>query len=254
MTEVTSDPYPGSSSTLDPAEDASTRDVAKGEARGVAQDAAQAGRQTVETAKHQAGQVVGEATSQAKTLLEQARTELTGQGSAQKERATSGLRSLADELGGMSRDGDGAQAHGVAGDLVREASSRVQQVADWLESREPADVLEDVKSFARRRPGVFLLSAAALGFVGGRITRSVAAQAREGSSQPSLATADLSRPAVAAPSVEPTVAPVAPNALVESVDPVDPVLPVAPAAPVTPVTSGLPATAGDAVVEREAHR
>ena len=51
--------------------DASTRDVAKEEARGVAQDAVQSGKQTAETAKQQAGEVAGEAMSQARMLLGQ---------------------------------------------------------------------------------------------------------------------------------------------------------------------------------------
>lgn len=156
----------------------STRDVAKDEARSVAQDAAQSGRATAETAKQQAGQVANEASAQARQLLDQAREELTGQGAAQKERATSGLRSLADELSGMVQ-GDGVQPEGMAGDLARQASERVRSAADWLETHEPGDVLQEARRFARRRPGTFLLSAAAVGFLGGRLMRGFADEVKD---------------------------------------------------------------------------
>ncbi len=178
MTESMGSPSGGTQPSTDT--DTSTRDVAKDEARGVAQDAVQSGKQTVDTAKQQAGQVAGEAANQAQMLFEQAREQITSQGSAQKERAATGLRTLAEDLTGMV-EGGGAQ-QGLAGDLARQASERVRTVADWLESREPADVLDEVRRFARQRPGLFLLSAAAVGFLGGRATRSAAAEARDESS------------------------------------------------------------------------
>jgi hypothetical protein len=154
-----------------------TRDVAKEEARGTAQDAAQAGKQTAETAKQQAGEVVGEAKSQAQMLLGEARDQLTSQGTAQQQKAASGLRSLADELTGMV-NGDVSQP-GLASDLARQASERVRSFADKLENRQPSELLDEVRHFARQRPGVFLLSAAAIGFIGGRLTRGIAAEAHD---------------------------------------------------------------------------
>ena len=185
--------------------DASTRDVAKEEARGVAQDAAAGGKQTAETAKQQAGEVASEAMSQARALLDQTREQITGQGSAQQEKAASGLHSLADELNGMVK-GEGAQS-GVAADLAQEASDRIRSAAQWLETREPADVLNDVRRFARQRPGTFLLTAAAVGFLGGRLTRGIAAEsANESSPAAGLPTTGYVPPP--ALSAEPHVAPV----------------------------------------------
>ena len=162
--------------------DASTRDVAKEEARGVAQDAAQGGRHTVETAKQQAGQVTDEAMSQARMLFDQTREQVTAQSTAQQERAASGLRTLADELSGMASGG--AQQEGLATDLARQAADRVRTAADALENRQPAELLDEVRSFARRRPGTFLLGAAAIGFLGGRLTRSITEEARDDSGTP----------------------------------------------------------------------
>lgn len=152
------------------------------DASGVAQDAAAGGKQTVETAKEQASEVAHEATNQARALLDQARQQLTEQGSSQQEKAASGLRSLADELTGMV-EGQGA-GNGLASDLAQQASTRVRDAASWLEARQPGDVLEEVRSFARRRPGTFLLSAAALGLAGGRLTRGLAADASDDGVQP----------------------------------------------------------------------
>ena len=160
--------------------DASTRDVAKEEARGVAQDAADKGRQTAETAKQQAGEVASEVKSQAQMLLEQTRDQVTEQGNAQKQQAASTLRSFADELQGMI-SGQGVQQEGLATDLARQASERVRTAADMLENREPSELLDEVRRFARRRPGAFLLGAAAVGFLGGRLTRGIADEARDDS-------------------------------------------------------------------------
>jgi len=44
-----------------------------------------------------------------------------------------------------------------------------------LQNREPADLLEEVRSFARRKPGLFLLGAAAAGVLAGRLTSGVKA-------------------------------------------------------------------------------
>ena len=157
----------------------STRDVAKDEAKGVAQDAVQGGKQTAETAKQQAGEVAGEAKNQARDLLDQTRQEIASQGSDQQQRAASGLRSMADELTAMI-NGQGGTG-GVASDLARQASERVQTAADWLESREPRDLLQEVQRFARQRPGAFLAAAGVLGFIGGRMTRGAVDEARDSS-------------------------------------------------------------------------
>ena len=154
-----------------------TRDVAKEEAKGVAQDAVQGGKQTAETAKQQAGEVAGEAKNQARALFDQTRDQISSQGSDQQQRAASGLRSVADEITGMI-NGEGGTS-GVASDLARQLSDRVQTAADWLESREPRDLLDEVQRFARRRPGTFLAAAGVLGFLGGRMTRGAVDEARD---------------------------------------------------------------------------
>jgi hypothetical protein len=151
----------------------STTDVAKDQAKSVAGDAKQSGQQVAETAKEQTREVAAEAKDQARQLYQQVRGEFGDQAATQHQRAAKGLRTLGDELGSMAR---GSEQSGVATDLARQASDRVNSLAGWLESREPGDLVSELTSFARRKPGTFLAAAAAVGFLGGRLTRGIAAE------------------------------------------------------------------------------
>src|SRR5918995_3439524 len=159
----------------------STGDVAKDEARNVGQTAAQAGSQVASTAADQAKEVAHETQRQAQDLLHQGRHQLRHQTVAQQQKAASGLSSLAQELRGLA-DGSSQGAPGPARDLLQQASGYVEQFADRLQNREPADLLDDVRSFARRRPGTFLLGAALAGVLAGRLTSGVKAAHSDGPS------------------------------------------------------------------------
>jgi len=78
---------------------------------------------------------------------------------------------------------DSSEQCGVASDLARQASERVRTVVDWVEARDPADLLTELKGYARRKPGTFLAAAAALGFLGGRLTRGLTAGQADDSPQ-----------------------------------------------------------------------
>ncbi|MGO4598927.1 hypothetical protein [Terrabacter sp. 2RAF25] len=134
----------------------------------MASDAADSGRHVAETAASGAKDVVSEATTQLRQLFDQVRSELDGQASSQGQRAVGGLRSLADELRQMA---SGSQQQGIAGEAAHQAADRASSFADWLDNKQPGDILDEVRSLARQRPGAFLLGAAALGLLGGRMTR-----------------------------------------------------------------------------------
>lgn len=159
-------------------EPTSTKDVASDEAKSVAQDAKSSASDVAGTAQQQAGEVLQETTDQIKTLFNQLKGELGGQSSGQQQRLASGLSSLADELHGMSKNSDQS---GIASDLAQQAAGRAREAAKWMESREPGDVVEEVKRFARQRPGAFLATAALVGLVAGRMTRGIADEARDDS-------------------------------------------------------------------------
>ena len=82
----------------------------------------------------------------------------------------------------------------MATDLVRQAAERSSAVASWLDGRDPGSLLTEVKSFARQRPGTFLLLAAGAGVLAGRLSRSLSAGAPE-----TTATARRTTPATRVP-------------------------------------------------------
>jgi hypothetical protein len=148
-----------------------TVDAAKQEAAGVASTAKNAAGGVVDTAKGEAANVAQEVKLNARQLLTQTKGELTDQAATQQQRVAEGLRSISDELSTMA----GASNNGgLAADLVQQAADRSSSVAQWLENRDPGSLLNEVKSFARRRPVAFLLLAAGAGVLAGRLGRGMA--------------------------------------------------------------------------------
>ena len=136
-----------------------------------------AGKETAQqvgaTASEEAQKVAHEAKAQAKSLLSDLQVDLRDQAGKQQEKIAGGLRSMSDEFNTMldaSSGGQGAELVGMAG-------RRAEEVASWLENRDPGTMLEDVRRFARRRPGAFLAIALGAGLVAGRVARNLAAEA-----------------------------------------------------------------------------
>ncbi|MEU8213147.1 hypothetical protein AB0B85_28560 [Micromonospora sp. NPDC049044] len=142
------------------------------QARQVGSEAAQAGGAVAQTAKEQGTEVGREAARQARNLYGEARTQLASQTGEQQRKAAGGLRSLADEMRSMAEQGGQA---GPVTELARQAADRVHGVAGWLEQREPGDLITEVRDYARRNPGTFLVGAAVLGVLAGRLTRGISA-------------------------------------------------------------------------------
>jgi len=153
-------------------EAANVKDTAKAEAGNVAETAKYEAGSVVDTAKGEAKSVANEAKSQARTLYAQTKNELSDQAGAQQQKAAAGLRSISDELRSLA-SGETPQNRGIASDLVREASTRISGVASWLGDRDPAELLDDVKAYARRKPGLFIGAAALAGIVAGRLARAL---------------------------------------------------------------------------------
>jgi len=157
---------------------------AKEHAGAVAQDAKESTKSVASTAASEAKDVAHEARTQLRQLFDQLTGEATDQASGQTQRAVQGLRSLGSELSGMAESQQGES--GMAADLARQGASRLDAAASWLEGREPGEILDEVRSFARRRPGTFIAGAAILGLVGGRLTRGLTSDASGSSNgQPS---------------------------------------------------------------------
>ncbi|SDD95408.1 hypothetical protein [Auraticoccus monumenti] len=169
-TDTWADPATGTGSTG--GSDDSTKDVAKQEAGQVKNTAVDAGRDVAGTAKEEAAGVAGEAKERAADLVGTVTTEVRTQIGSQQQRLAGGLHSVASELGEMASKAEGS---GPGSQLAQEASRRIGSAAHWFENREPADVLDEVRDFARRRPGLFLGGMALAGLVVGRLTRDVVA-------------------------------------------------------------------------------
>ena len=173
MTSSTTPGYPGSSDTSlgNPAAEPTAPGVRE-EASNLASEAGDAGRRVAGVAKGEAKSVGYEARRQARRLADQVGSEVRQQAATQQSRAASGLRNIGDEFSNMA-DGSGSGS-GFAADLARQAGERVGGVAQWLDERDPRSILEEVKGFARRRPGVFIAIAVGAGIVVGRLTRALA--------------------------------------------------------------------------------
>ncbi|MFI5929175.1 hypothetical protein ACIA3K_24830 [Micromonospora sp. NPDC051543] len=142
------------------------------QARHVGSEAAHAGGAVAQTAKEQGTEVGREAVRQARNLYGEARTQLASQTGEQQRRAAGGLRSIADEMRTMAEQGGQA---GPVSELARQAADRVHGVAGWLEERQPGDLINEVRDYARRNPGTFLVGAAVLGVLAGRLTKGISA-------------------------------------------------------------------------------
>jgi hypothetical protein len=194
--------YPTILDTETSGQDASTTDVAKEQAGNVGKGAADAGQHVAGVAKDQASNVATEATTQAKNLLGQTSSELRDQAAAQQQRIAGGIHSLSSELASMA---DRSQESGTATDLVRQASQRTEQIASWLDERDPGSLVQEVSSFARRRPGAFLAIAAGAGLLAGRLTRGAVDATRDDSPSTGSSTVPATRTPTRAPQ-PPTVA------------------------------------------------
>ena len=153
---------------------------------------ASSGTSTSDTAKEQAGQVAGaakdaagsvvdetragfydvkdETQDQLRQLLDRTRHETMTQTRSQQQRLTEGVQTFAGDLRSMI-EGNGGN-DGLAAEVVRRVAEQVERTGEWL-SRGPEDVIDDVRRFARRRPGTFLLVAAGAGVLVGRLSRSL---------------------------------------------------------------------------------
>jgi hypothetical protein len=128
-----------------------------------------------DTAKAEAQHVAGTAVQQTRNLMtdatQQVSSQVNDQATAQRDKLSQTLRTLGDDLEQMASQGQGS---GMAADLVREVATRARAFGSHLEGREPAQLLDEVRDVARRRPGTFLLGALAAGMVAGRLFRASA--------------------------------------------------------------------------------
>jgi len=185
MTDIgTSTPlYPteGTTAATD-AGGANKADELKGRAADTKDTAQQAGAQVAQTATDKAKDVADETKRQARNLLDEGREQLQTQVQQQHQNVVGQLRTLADQLNSMANGTATPGQTGLATELVGQAGDRAQQLVRHLENRQPGELVDDVRRFARQHPGAFLAGAALAGVVAGRLTRGVVAAKHDQSS------------------------------------------------------------------------
>jgi hypothetical protein len=150
------------------AEEQGTADVVKSQATDLSHSSIQTGKHVADVAREQASGVAAEAGRQGRDLLHQAQGELGKQAAQGQQQLAHQLLSLSDELRSMA----GASGQGgMAASLASQAASRVRNAGQWLDDRQPGQVADEIQSFARRKPAVFLALAVGAGLVAGRLTR-----------------------------------------------------------------------------------
>jgi hypothetical protein len=150
------------------AEEQGTADVVKSQATDLSHSSIQTGKHVADVAREQASGVAVEAGRQGRDLLHQAQGQLEEQAAQGQQRLANQLLSLSDELRSMA---DASDQGGMAASLASQAASRARNAGQWLDDRKPSQVADEMQSFARRRPAVFLALAVGAGLVAGRLTR-----------------------------------------------------------------------------------
>lgn len=160
--------------------DASKADKAKAAASDTAGSAAEQGQAVAQTAASQAqdvashardqvGTVATEARQQAQKVMSSTTSEVQSHLEQRLGNAASSARSTAGELRALV-EGRPHEA-GRTADLARQATDRLERMADRVDDLGVQGILDETSDFARRRPAAFLAGAVAAGFVAGRLAR-----------------------------------------------------------------------------------
>ena len=168
-----------------------TAEMVRDQAAGLSQSTVQAGKHAADAAREQGSEMAAEVARQGRDLVRQAQDQLGDQAARGQQRLAATLHSLSNQLSGMA---DGSPKDGMATDLARQAAARADDAAHWLSSRQPAQVVDEVQSFARRKPGAFLALAAGAGLIAGRLTRGMRAASSDDQ--------EPAAPAASAPALE----------------------------------------------------
>ena len=193
-----------------------------GDAAGpLAQEAGEQLRQVGDAVREQVSEITGELGTQGRHVVEDAKHQLHEQAQTQTENLAEALRRIGDQINDML-SGRPPQ-EGPVRDYGEQLASKVTEVAGRVHQRGFDGIVNDAERFARRRPGIFLLGAAAAGVVAGRVLRGTKSEqnGQGGAPLPPIGAAasgdgpaqNAPAPAVAAPSDTTLVPPPAPPIL-----------------------------------------
>ncbi|MFF7372892.1 hypothetical protein [Streptomyces tricolor] len=158
---------------------AESADGGAGRVQAAGQTAKEQASVTAGQAREAAGEVAGTALDQARTVAEEARRQagsavgdfrgrVSEEVEGQTRRAAGTVRQWADDLAELARN---APEDSPARGLVSQVADGGHRAADYLDRHGVGGMAEDLKGFARRRPGAFLAGAALAGFAVGRMAK-----------------------------------------------------------------------------------
>jgi hypothetical protein len=134
------------------------------------------------TVKEQVSTVTSDVADQGRTLLAGAKEQVASTADDQVSKVSGALGSLSDQLTALI-EGRPEEA-GQVRDLASRARREVEGLAGRIDQKGVDGVLDDVRRFARRRPGTFLLLAGAAGLGVGLVARG--AKSSSTTTEPSL--------------------------------------------------------------------
>jgi hypothetical protein len=181
-----------------------TTPTASDRGQGTAATAADQGKHLGGVAAEEAQNVAGDVAEQLRSLLDDTVQQVSEQSSVQRDRLVELLKGLSHDLHQMA---DASNGSGLAGQLVRGGAERAQAVSSRLDGREPSELVDEVRSFARRKPGVFLAGALVAGVVAGRFARG----AKDAQDSPSSAAPVAAGDPAAQPVPRPVTGPLDPS-------------------------------------------
>lgn len=142
--------------------------TAKEQASATAGQAREATGEVAGTALDQARTVAGEARRQAGSAVGDLRGRVADEVAGQTRRAAGTVHQWADDLAELARNAPGDSP---ARSLVSQVADGGHRAADYLDRHGVEGMTEDLKGFARRRPGAFLAGAALAGLAVGRMAK-----------------------------------------------------------------------------------
>jgi hypothetical protein len=128
--------------------------------------------QVVGTAKDQAQDLAQQAAQQAKSTVRQLQGDLRERADQEASKFAETVRSASEQMRSMATSAGGEQRSLIT-NLMSEGAQVADRFASQLDEGGVERAVAEVRSWARRNPGGFLLGAAVAGFVAGRLARNL---------------------------------------------------------------------------------
>jgi hypothetical protein len=135
-----------------------------------------------ETATDQARSVAQEAKQQARSTAHQVQDDLRSRANEEAAKFAQTLHDASRQMRQMA-ESTGGEEQSFASSLVGEGAQAAERFASKIDEGGVDRVMADVRSWARRNPGGFLLGAAVAGFVAGRVARNFGGGNQNGETQ-----------------------------------------------------------------------